>query len=70
MRHDLGGGNADITVGAVQTGDAANFTDIRHEQCGDGQDAHASGTVTDGNGGNNYNYTFITNNTGLISAAS
>src|SRR5204862_4120646 len=28
----------------------------------------ASGTVTDGNGGNNYTYTFVTDTTGVITA--
>ena len=58
-----------ITVGAVQTGDTANFTEAyNHKNVGTGKTLIPSGTVTDGNGGNNYTYTFVNDTTGVVGA--
>ena len=56
-----------ITSGAVQTGDTANFSEVaRTKNAGTGLTLTPSGTVTDGNSGNNYTYTFVNNTTGII----
>ncbi|PYP91739.1 MAG: hypothetical protein DMG65_06750, partial [Candidatus Angelobacter sp. Gp1-AA117] len=58
-----------ITSGALQGSDTANFVeayDIRH--AGTGKTLTPSGTVNDGNGGNNYSYTFAVDTTGVINA--
>src|SRR5213075_2805214 len=55
------------TFGALGTGDTATFTqtfDTRN--AGTGKTLTPAGVVTDGNGGNNYTYTYTTNNTGQI----
>src|SRR5204862_492060 len=50
-----------VTSGAVQTGDNANFTETYDTKlAGTGKTLTAAGTVTDGNGGTNYTYTFVT----------
>lgn len=56
-----------ITTGALATGDTANWTqtfDTKH--VGTGKTLTPAGTVNDGNGGNNYDVTFIDNTTGEI----
>jgi len=56
-----------VTSGAIQIGDVANFTEVYSDKnAGTGKTLIPSGTVTDGNSGNNYNYTFINNTTGVI----
>jgi hypothetical protein len=58
-----------ITSGALQGTDTANFTETYDtKNVGTGKTLTPSGTVTDGNSGNNYTYTFITNATGAITA--
>ena len=58
-----------ITSGAVQSGDTANFTEAySSKNVGTGLTLTPSGTVTDGNSGNNYAVTFVTNATGIITA--
>ena len=59
-----------ITGGTLATGDTANFTETYDtKNVGTGKTLTASGTVNDGNGGNNYAVTFVTNTTGAITAA-
>ena len=55
-----------ITVGSpVVTGDTANFTESYDtKNVGTNKTLTPAGTVTDGNGGNNYSYTFTPANTG------
>lgn len=56
-----------VTTGTVQGGDTAAFTqafDTKH--FGLSKTLTPSGIVNDGNGGNNYTYTFITKGTGEI----
>jgi hypothetical protein len=58
-----------ITVGAVQPGDTANFAEVYgNKNVGTGKTLIPSGAVTDGNGGNNYTYTFVNDTTGAITA--
>ena len=58
-----------ITTGTLATGDIANFTETYDtKNVGTGKTLTASGTVNDGNGGNNYAVTFVTNTTGAITA--
>jgi len=57
----------DITSGAVQTGDTANFTEAYDtKDVGTSKKLTPSGTVSDGNSGNNYTYNMVTANTGTI----
>jgi hypothetical protein len=59
-----------ITSGALFGADTANFSEIYDTQnAGIGKILTASGTVNDGNGGNNYVYTFIPDTTGVINPA-
>jgi len=59
-----------ITSGAVQSGDTANFVETYDTRnMGSGKTLTPSGSVTDGNGGNNYNYSFVTSANGTINAA-
>jgi O-glycosyl hydrolase len=59
-----------VTSGSLQTGDAANFTETYDtKNVGTGKTLTPAGTVSDGNGGNNYNYTFVTSANGTITAA-
>src|SRR5205814_926144 len=52
-----------------QSGDTANFTETYDtKDMGPSKTLTPAGTVTDGNSGNNYTYTFITANTGTITA--
>lgn len=56
-----------VTSGSVMTGDTADF--IEHyntTNVGTGLTLKASGTVSDGNSGNNYTYTFVDVTTGVI----
>jgi len=58
-----------ITSGTLQGTDVAAFTqtyDTRN--AGAGKVMTPSGVVTDGNGGNNYTYTFVTSSNGTITA--
>ena len=58
-----------VTSGVIQTGDVVNFIEIyNNKNVGNGKTLTASGTVTDGNSGNNYSYSFATNSTGVITA--
>src|SRR5205807_2301283 len=58
-----------ITSGTLQGNDTANFTETYDtKNAGTGKTLTPSGTVTDGNSGNNYAYTFLTNTTGVINA--
>jgi len=58
-----------ITSGALQGTDTANFTEAYSTATvGTGKTLIPSGTVTDGNSGNNYSYTFVNNTTGVITA--
>ncbi|WP_281321933.1 YDG domain-containing protein [Flavobacterium aestivum] len=54
-----------VTIGAIQTGDVANFTQVyNNKNVGTAKTLIPSGSVTDGNGGNNYTYTFNNLTTG------
>jgi O-glycosyl hydrolase len=58
-----------ITSGSVQTGDTAGFAETYDiSSVGTGKTLTPSGSVSDGNSGNNYNYTFIAGNGGTINA--
>ena len=49
-----------ITSGSLQGSDTANFTETYDtKNVGTGKTLTPSGTVNDGNGGNNYTYTFV-----------
>lgn len=55
---------------AIATVDTANFTQAYdNENVGTGKTLTPSGSVTDGNSGNNYSYTFVTNTAGEITQA-
>jgi parallel beta-helix repeat protein len=59
-----------ITAGSLATGDTANFTEsYASAKAGTGLTLPPSGTVNDGNGGNNYTYTFVPVSTGAITPA-
>lgn len=56
-----------ITSGSVQAGDTANFIQTYdNADIGTGKTLTPSGTVTDGNSGNNYSYTFVSDDVGTI----
>jgi len=58
-----------ITTGSIQPGDTANFAqtyDTKH--VGTGKTLTPAGSVSDGNGGANYNVTFANNTSGVITA--
>ena len=58
-----------VTSGSVQTGDSANFTESYDtKNAGVGKILTPSGSVNDGNGGNNYSYTFVAAANGTITA--
>jgi hypothetical protein len=62
-------GTPTITVGSLASGDTATFTqtfDTKH--VGTSKVLTPAGVVTDGNSGNNYAVTFVTNTTGVITA--
>lgn len=59
-----------VTAGSLAFSDAGAFTQtFDSKNAGSGKTLSASGVVNDGNGGNNYAVTFITNNTGVITPA-
>ena len=63
-RHHQRGSDADHHGGHAGTGDTANFTETYDtKNVGTGKTLTASGTVNDGNGGNNYAVTFVTDTT-------
>jgi hypothetical protein len=56
-----------ITVGSLLGGDSATWTQsFDTSAIGSGKTLTPTGTVTDGNSGNNYSVTFVTNTTGVI----
>ena len=56
-----------ITTGSIVSGDSAVFSQtFNNKNAGTGKTLTATGTVTDGNGGNNYAVSYVTNNTGVI----
>ena len=56
-----------ITSGALATGDSATWTQtFDNKNVGTGKTLTPAGTVSDGNGGNNYVVTFVANTTGAI----
>ncbi|HUB86683.1 MAG TPA: Ig-like domain repeat protein, partial [Verrucomicrobiae bacterium] len=60
-----------VTAGNVQAGDTANFIEsYTNKNVGTGKILTPSGTVTDGNSGNNYSYTFASTANGTITQAS
>ena len=59
-----------ITSGALQGSDTASFSEIYDTaNVGTGKTLTPSGTINDGNGGNNYTITFVNDTTGVINAA-
>ena len=59
-----------ITSGSLATGDTATFTETYNiKSAGTGKTLTPAGTVNDGDSGNNYAYTFVTNTTGVIDQA-
>jgi hypothetical protein len=58
-----------VTTGSLATGDTASFTEVyANKKVGTGLTLIPSGTVSDGNTGNNYAVTFVNNTTGVITA--
>ena len=58
-----------ITSGTLAGSDVANFSETyNNKNVGTGKTLTPAGTVTDGNSGNNYAYTFVINATGAIAA--
>ena len=63
----IAGASPAITSGGVQSGDTAGFSEIYNTQnSGAGKTLTPSGMILDGNGGNNYNYTFVSLPNGTI----
>jgi alpha-L-arabinofuranosidase len=59
-----------VTSGNVQTGDTASFIEsYDNRNVGTGKTLTPSGSVTDGNNGSNYSYTFVATTAGTISPA-
>ena len=59
-----------ITLGSLAAGDSATWTQTLDTATeGTNKTLTSTGTVNDGNGGNNYSITFNTNSTGVISQA-
>ena len=59
-----------ITSGSLAAGDTPNFTEAySNRNVGTGLTLAPGGTVEDGNGGNNYIYTFVPISTGVITPA-
>ena len=59
-----------ITSGTLQGSDTANFTETyAAKNAGNNLVLTPSGTVNDGNSGNNYTYTFVPVSTGVINQA-
>lgn len=60
-----------ITSGSLQGTDTANFTETYDTpNVGTSKTLTAAGSVNDGNGGNNYNVTFVDDTAGVIESAS
>ncbi len=60
-------GSPTLTSGSIVAGDSATFNQtFDTKNAGTGKTLSAAGTVADGNGGNNYAVTFVTDNTGVI----
>jgi len=58
-----------VTAGSIQAGDTANFTESYDKKnVGTGKTLTPAGSVNDGNGGLNYNVTFVPVGTGVITA--
>ena len=58
-----------VTSGSIATGDTANFSEAyANKNVGTGLTLTPTGSVSDGNSGNNYAVTFVTNTTGVITA--
>src|SRR5205814_749071 len=56
-----------ITSGTLQGSDTAIFTEVySNKNVGTGKTLTPSGAVSDGNGGSNYDITFVNNTTGVI----
>src|SRR4029079_19758112 len=54
-------------AGSIQTGDTANFSEsYDNKNAGSGKTLTPSGTVSDGNSGNNYSYSFVSSTNGVI----
>ena len=61
------GGRADDHAGRACAGDTSRFLEtFDNSNVGTGKTLTASGAVSDGNSGNNYAVTFVTNTTGVI----
>jgi YDG domain len=59
----------DISSGSIATGDTANFGQhYDNKNVATGKTLIPTGSVSDGNLGNNYNVTFVNNTTGVITA--
>jgi autotransporter-associated beta strand protein len=59
-----------ITTGALQGGDTAGFSEAYDTRdMGNGKTLTPSGSVSDGNGGNNYTVTYAADNNGIIQPA-
>jgi|GEM_PF-3033559 len=64
------GATPTVTVGSIMAGDTANFTETYSDKnAGAGKTLTPAGSVTDGNGGNNYSFTFANSNAGVINQA-
>ena len=60
---------APTVAGGIQTGDVAAFIEVYdNRNIGANKTLTPSGNVNDGNSGNNYTYSFVTANTGAITA--
>ena len=56
-----------VTAGTIVSGDTANFFETYdNKNAGTGKTLIPSGSVSDGNGGNDYSVTFVNNTTGVI----
>ena len=56
-----------VSAGSIQTGDSAAWTESYDtKNAGSGKTLTPAGTVTDGNGGANYNVTFASDTSGII----
>ncbi|MBM4463577.1 MAG: Ig-like domain repeat protein, partial [Chloroflexi bacterium] len=58
-----------ITAGSLASGDTATWTQtFNNKNVGTGKTLIPAGSVSDGNSGNNYSVTYLTNHTGVITA--
>ncbi|MBI5874982.1 MAG: hypothetical protein HZB81_03920, partial [Deltaproteobacteria bacterium] len=65
-----GAAAAPVVTGTIYGADTAGFSETYDNQnAGTGKTLTASGIVNDGNSGNNYTYTFLTDTTGVINTA-